>query len=68
MDCGKVVLDGEPSEVLSSEEARLIGVGIPKVIRLYQMLKADGVKLSGKIPLSPEEMAKKVREALRVHD
>lgn len=68
MDCGKVVLDGEPSEVLSSEEARLIGVGIPKVIRLYQMLKADGVKLSGKIPLSPEEMAKKVREALQVHD
>jgi energy-coupling factor transporter ATPase len=65
MDSGKVVLDGEPHEVLSSEEARLIGVGIPKATRLYQMLKADGVKLGGKVPLSSEEMAEKIREALK---
>jgi len=68
MDDGKVVLDGEPHEVLSSEEARLIGVGIPKATRLYQMLKADGIKLGGKVPLSSEEMAEKIREALRRHD
>ena len=68
MDDGKVVLDGEPHEVLSSEEARLIGVGIPKAIRLYQMLKADGIKLGGKVPLSSEEMAEKIREAIRRHD
>jgi len=68
MDDGKVVLDGEPHEVLSSEEARLIGVGIPKATRLYQMLKADGIKLGGKVPLSSEEMAEKIREAIRRHD
>jgi energy-coupling factor transporter ATPase len=68
MDNGKVVLDGGPREVLSSEEARLIGVGIPKATRLYQMLKADGVKLGGEVPLSSEEMAKKIREALARHD
>jgi len=68
MDDGKVVLDGEPHEILNSEEARLIGVGIPKATRLYQMLKADGIKLGGKIPLSSEELAEKIREALKADD
>ncbi|MEM3788469.1 MAG: ATP-binding cassette domain-containing protein [Candidatus Bathyarchaeia archaeon] len=65
MDEGKVVLDGEPHEILNSEEARLIGVGIPKATRLYQILRSDGIKLGGKVPLSSEEMAEKVREALK---
>ncbi len=39
MDEGKVVLDGDPREILRSEEARLIGVGIPKATRLYQILQ-----------------------------
>ncbi|MEM1563351.1 MAG: ATP-binding cassette domain-containing protein [Candidatus Bathyarchaeia archaeon] len=65
MDDGKVVLDGEPHEILNSEEARLIGVGIPKATRLYQMLKSDGIKLGGRVPLSSEEMAEMVREALK---
>ncbi|MEM3765459.1 MAG: ATP-binding cassette domain-containing protein [Candidatus Bathyarchaeia archaeon] len=65
MDEGKVVLDGEPHEILNSDEARLIGVGIPKATRLYQILKSDGIKLGGKVPLSSEEMAERVREALK---
>jgi energy-coupling factor transporter ATPase len=65
MDDGKVVLDGEPREILGSEEARLIGVGIPKATRLYQILRSDGIKLGGKVPLSSEEMAAKLREALK---
>jgi len=68
MNDGKVVLDGEPHEVLSSDEARLIGVGIPKATRLYQMLKTDGIKLGGKVPLSSEEMADRIREVLQGHD
>ncbi|MEM2412904.1 MAG: ATP-binding cassette domain-containing protein, partial [Candidatus Bathyarchaeia archaeon] len=68
MDNGEVVLDGDPREVLSSEKARLIGVGIPKATRLYQILKADGVSLGGEVPLSSEEMAEKIREALKRHD
>lgn len=65
MDDGKIVLDGEPREILSSEQARLIGVGIPKPTRLYQILRKDGVSLSNTIPLSSDEMAAMLREALK---
>ncbi|MBS7615972.1 ATP-binding cassette domain-containing protein [Candidatus Bathyarchaeota archaeon] len=65
MDNGKVILDGEPHEILNSDEARLVGVGIPKATRLYQILQNDGIKFGGKVPLSSEEMAEKVKEALK---
>jgi len=65
MDDGKIVLDGEPRKILSSEQARLIGVGIPKPTRLYQILRKDGVNLSNTIPLSSDEMAAILREALK---
>jgi len=68
MDEGKVVIDGEPHEILSSEEARLIGVGIPKATRLYQMLKKDGIELGKRIPLSSDEMAPLLREAFKSDD
>jgi len=65
MDNGKIVLDGEPRKILSSEQARLIGVGIPKPTHLYQILRKDGVNLSNTIPLSSDEMAAILREALK---
>ena len=64
MNEGKVALDGDPREILRSEETRLIGVGIPKATRLYQILQASGMKLSGTLPLSSEEMADILKEAL----
>jgi len=64
MNEGKVALDGDPREILRSEETRLIGVGIPKATRLYQILQASGMKLSGPLPLSSEEMADVLKEAL----
>ncbi len=66
MNDGQIILNGEPHEILDSEETRLLGIGIPKATRLYQILKADGIKLSGKIPLSSEELAEKLGEALKV--
>jgi len=63
MDEGKVVQDGEPHEILRSEEARLIGIGIPKATRLYQVLVKDGVDLGNQIPLSSEDMVRLIREA-----
>jgi energy-coupling factor transporter ATPase len=60
---GKVVLDGDPHEILRSEEARLIGVGIPKATRLYQILAKDGKRLGDTVPLSSEDMAHLIREA-----
>ena len=66
MDDGIVVLDGEPRKILSSEEARLIGVGIPKATRLYQTLQKDKkIKLGNTIPLSSDEMASMLKEALK---
>jgi energy-coupling factor transporter ATPase len=65
MDDGKIVLDGDPRKILGSEEARLIGVGIPKPTLLYQILRKDRVSLSNSIPLSSDEMAAMLREALK---
>ncbi len=61
----RFALDGNPREILNSEETRLIGVGIPKATLLYQMLKKDGLELGKTIPLSSEELADQLREALR---
>lgn len=69
MDDGRVILDGEPREILSSEETRLIGVGVPKATYLYHMLEKDGVKLGGAVPLSSEEMATLLRRRiLKIND
>ncbi|MCK4424101.1 ATP-binding cassette domain-containing protein [Candidatus Bathyarchaeota archaeon] len=65
MDEGRIVLDGDPREILNSEQARLIGVGIPKATRLYQILQKDGIAFGGFIPLSSEELAASLREALK---
>ena len=66
MNEGKVVLNGAPSEIFTSEEARLIGVGIPKATRLYQQLKQNGIQLKT-VPVTTEETADLLREALK-HD
>ena len=65
MNEGKVVSDGDPHDILQSEETRLIGVGIPKATRLYEMLRKAGVKLGNTLPLSSEEMATMLQEALK---
>ena len=64
MDKGSILLDGDPRGILRSEEARLVGVGIPKATRLYEILMKDGAKLRDLVPLSSEEMAKLLEEAL----
>jgi energy-coupling factor transport system ATP-binding protein len=65
MDQGKVRFDGETRNILSKEETRLIGVGIPKATLLYEMLKKDGADLNSVIPLSSEELAKMLLEAMK---
>ena len=64
MDQGRVCSDGETREVLSNEETRLVGVGIPKATLLHQMLLKEGMKLSSVTPLSSDEMVKLLSEAL----
>ena len=63
MDEGKVCSDGETREILSAEETRLIGVGIPKATLLYKLLGNEGMNLGDVTPLSSDEMAKLLLEA-----
>jgi energy-coupling factor transporter ATPase len=65
MDQGSVRFEGDPRQILSNEETRLIGVGIPKATLLYQMLKKDGLNLGGTTPLSSDELADQILEALK---
>jgi energy-coupling factor transporter ATPase len=65
MDQGKVRLDGDTRTILAKEETRLIGVGIPKATLLYEQLQNEGANLPDPIPLSSEELAKMLQEALK---
>jgi len=64
MDAGKIVLDGEPREIFNSEKAWLLGVGIPKAVRLWNMLQENGLIL-GEVPVSSEEATRYLREVLK---
>jgi len=61
MDRGRVALDGPPEEVLTDPRASGLGIGIPKVVKLYELLADGGLKLP-KVPLSPPELADLVAE------
>ena len=63
MDEGKICFDGNPREILNTEETRLIGVGIPKATFLYHILRKDGINLGNLTPLSSEELAKLLQQA-----
>lgn len=63
MEEGEVKADGSPRDILSSEEMMSLGLGIPKVTRLYQKLKEDSFDLGGP-PISVEELAREIRRAL----
>jgi len=64
MDQGTIVLDGKPREVFDSESARLIGVGIPKTTRLWQMLRQNGIRLD-RAPVNSEETIQLLRGVLK---
>ena len=65
MNEGKIFFDGDPREVLSILDVESIGVGVPKVVRLYNELKNRGIVFS-RIPLSPEEVRMNLLEVLKV--
>ena len=63
MDEGKIVLDGKPRDIFNSEQAWLLGVGVPKAVRLWRLLEENGVALKG-IPTSSDEATKYLKEVL----
>lgn len=62
MDKGETILDGKPSEVLG-EKARLIGVGIPRITLLAQLLQKDGLSFTS-IPINVEDASVAIRRLL----
>ena len=64
MDNGKIVLDGPPSDVYN-DQARLIGIGLPKITTLFHMLRRDGFPLAGN-PITVEQASKQLRKALQI--
>jgi ABC-type multidrug transport system ATPase subunit len=64
MDDGKVKADGMPRNILSSTEVLSLGIGIPKVTRLYNELRASGIQL-GDPPISVSEIAQEIRKLIR---
>lgn len=62
MDKGETILDGKPSEVLG-EKARLIGVGIPRITLLAQLLQKDGLSFTS-IPISVEDASVAIRRLI----
>ncbi|MBS7607211.1 ATP-binding cassette domain-containing protein [Candidatus Bathyarchaeota archaeon] len=63
MDEGQIILDEEPRKAFLEEKTKMVGVGIPKVVRLYLLLREDGINLS-RVPLSPDEAAESIVEVL----
>ena len=61
MDKGKIVADGPPRDVLMSKDVESLGIGLPKVTRLFQMLSAQGLVL-GQPVVSVEELAQEIRK------
>jgi energy-coupling factor transporter ATP-binding protein EcfA2 len=65
MDQGQVRCNGETRSILSTDEVRLIGVGIPKATLLYEMLSKNNSRLGDVTPLSSQELADQIKEAMR---
>ena len=66
MDKGQIIADGAPKSILHSSEVELLGIGLPKVIRLHKLLEENGIVL-GEPPLSIEEFVRQVRAVVK-HD
>ena len=64
MDKGKICLEGNPRDIFCGEEPSNIGVGIPKATLLYKRLKMNGFNVSKQPPLSSDEFAVQLLEAL----
>ncbi|MEM2123068.1 MAG: ATP-binding cassette domain-containing protein [Candidatus Bathyarchaeia archaeon] len=64
MDKGRVVDEGMPSEVYGRRETLLLGVGVPRISLLFQLLRERGVPVGG-IPVTVKDGARML-EALLV--
>ncbi len=64
LDGGKIVAQGSPAEVLSSELMFEIGVGQPQVTEVFNSLKEKGVQFN-RIPYTREDATNLLRETFK---
>lgn len=64
MDEGQVKLDGAPIKVLTSKETRSLGIGVPKIMQLYQNLVENDIKLEKPV-ISIDEFVEEIRSLLK---
>ena len=62
MDSGRIVLDGTPKDVYG-EQARLIGIGLPRVTALFNLLQKDGVQFT-QTPATVDEAVDVLRKMM----
>jgi energy-coupling factor transporter ATP-binding protein EcfA2 len=62
MDKGKIALDGKPRDVYN-DEARLIGIGLPKVTMLFHLLRTEGLHVNN--PITVEEASAEIRKLIQ---
>ena len=63
MDKGRIALDGPPSQVFG-ENARLIGIGLPRVTMLFHLLRRDGFPVEVN-PITVEQASEELRRLLK---
>jgi energy-coupling factor transporter ATP-binding protein EcfA2 len=63
MDKGRVILDGTPAQVYD-DEARLIGIGLPKITTLFHLLRSDGFPVKTN-PITVEQASNELRRMLK---
>jgi len=62
MDKGKVALDGTPAQTYG-DNARLIGIGLPRVTMLFHLLRGDGFAIKTN-PITVEEASTELRRLM----
>jgi energy-coupling factor transporter ATP-binding protein EcfA2 len=62
MDNARIVLDGTPKDVYG-EHARLIGIGLPRVTTLFNLLQRDGIRFA-ETPTTVDEAVDVLRKML----
>ena len=64
MDEGQVKLDGAPIKVLASKDALSLGIGVPKIIQLYQNLVENDIQLEKPV-ISIDDFVEGIRSLLK---
>lgn len=64
MDKGRIMADGDPRSVLSSDAASTLGIGVPKITLLFKSLKSEGLSVDSAYPLTVAEGVQYVLEFL----